>query len=53
VTATVTVAGTTVTINPAATLGSVTLYRVVLNAGMTDSAGNPFAPTNWSFMTRV
>jgi Ca2+-binding RTX toxin-like protein len=51
--ATVTVAGNTVTINPTATLGSVLLYRVTLSAGMTDAAGNPFAATNWSFLTRL
>jgi hypothetical protein len=49
--ATVTVAGNTVTINPAATLVSLEVYRVVLAAGMTDAVGNPLAPTNWLFTT--
>jgi hypothetical protein len=53
VTATVTVSGSTVTINPAATLASLASYRVVLAAGMTDAVGNPLAATNWTFTTRV
>ncbi len=41
-----------VVINPDARLDRGTLYRVTFNAGIVDLAGNPLAPTSWTFTTR-
>jgi hypothetical protein len=40
-----------VTINPNATLPANTQFTVRLTAGITDIAGNPLTPTQWSFTT--
>ena len=39
------------TLNPNATLPANTQFTVRLGAGITDTAGNPLAPTQWSFTT--
>jgi hypothetical protein len=44
-------AGASVFFNPTGTLLPNTQYRLVINAGMTDAAGNPLAPTSWVFTT--
>jgi hypothetical protein len=52
--AVVTVAGNTVTINPTGALSALNQYRVSISAGITDSFGNPLAPTTattWLFRT--
>jgi Ca2+-binding RTX toxin-like protein len=50
-----TVTGSTVTFNPGGTTAGLllpnTLYRLVINAGITDAAGNPLAATSWLFRT--
>jgi hypothetical protein len=47
----ITLAGSTVTINPSSTLLANAQYRVVVAAGLTDAVGNPLAATSWAFTT--
>ncbi|MCF6508207.1 hypothetical protein E9549_12435 [Blastococcus sp. MG754426] len=41
----------TVIVNPDADLAAGTAHRVVLTEGVVDLAGNPLAPTSWTFTT--
>ncbi|SDY68853.1 Animal haem peroxidase [Micromonospora pattaloongensis] len=41
----------TVTLDPTATLGARTQYRVVMTETIRDTAGNPILPTSWTFTT--
>jgi hypothetical protein len=50
-----TVSGSTVTFNPGGTgvglLPANTQFRMTINPGITDAAGNPLAATTWVFNT--
>jgi len=39
------------TLDPNVTLPSTTQFTVTIGSGVTDTAGNPFATTTWSFTT--
>jgi hypothetical protein len=49
--ATVSYASGTATLDPSASLAAGTTYTASLTDGITDSAGNPLAPVEWTFTT--